>query len=201
MEYFSYRSGKILDLGGGDGSFFISRRKKFTNFDIYIADIDEKALMKAKIKGFKTILLRDDDRLPFSNDEFDIVFCNSVIEHYTGKKKEVIRITNHKKFNDIAFSNQKILAAEINRISKAYFVQTPNKYFVVESHTHFPLLGFFKRPLQVFLIKLLNKFWIKKTQPDWRLLNKKDMKSLFPNAKIVTERIIGMPKSFIAIRY
>lgn len=46
----------------------------------------------------------------------------------------------------------------------------------------------------------MNKFWIKKTQPDWNLLDKKDMKKLFPNSKILNEKFLFLNKSIIAVK-
>ena len=200
MKYFSGKSGKLLDLGGADGSFLKGFRNELYNFDIYVADIDPKALLKAKINGFKTILLDETDKLPFASQEWDVVFCNSVIEHYTGPKKRIFSVTRSKEFIEIAQFYQKNLASEIRRIGKSYFVQTPHKYFPIESHTQFPFTGYLNRSMQVRLIKILNLFWIKKTQPDWSLLNMHTMKRLFPEAKIIIERWCGFPKSILAIK-
>ncbi|MCK4395667.1 MAG: methyltransferase domain-containing protein [Candidatus Marinimicrobia bacterium] len=190
-----------MDLGGGNGEFLVKYKDKLNNFDIYIADIDNNVLKKASSLGFKTVLLKEDLFLPFENNEWDIVFCNSVIEHVTGPKQKVIYIQETKKFKDIANKHQIAFAKEINRIGKSYFVQTPHKNFPVESHTQFPLADYFNRPMQVRLIKFLNSFWIKKTQPDWNLLDKHDMQILFPEANIIVEKFLGFSKSIIAIKF
>jgi hypothetical protein len=80
-------------------------------------------------------------------------------------------------------------------------VQTPHKFFPVESHTWLPFfIVFLRRALQIQTIRLLNRFWLKQSEPDWRLLTFRDMKELFPDAEIFIERIWGVPKSMIAIR-
>jgi len=91
--------------------------------------------------------------------------------------------------------------AEIERISKNYFIQTPHKLFPIESHTQFPFIGFLNRPFQMHMINMLNSFWIKKTQPDWYLLNKNQLQHLFPKAEIFVEKYFGFPKSLIALKY
>lgn len=190
---------KILDLGGGDGSH-ISSILPFRE-NIYIADVSDSELSKAKEKGYNTIKLNDEGILPFEDNEFDILFCSSVIEHVTVKKAEIFKYSSSRKFYDDSFKNQKIFADEINRVGKKYFVQTPNKWFIVESHTLMPsLIVLFPRSFQIKTISIFNKFWIKKTNPDWNLLTIKDMKYLFPEAEIVTEKSFGLIKSIMAIK-
>jgi hypothetical protein len=46
---------------------------------------------------------------------------------------------------------------------------------------------------------MTNLFWVKKTSPDWHLLNKKEMSELFQGAEIVEENLFGMTKSIMAI--
>jgi hypothetical protein len=55
------------------------------------------------------------------------------------------------------------------------------------------------RNTQIKLIKFFNKFWPKKTWPDFNLLTEKEMKELFPEAKIVKEKSFLFTKSLIAI--
>ncbi|MFX0139593.1 MAG: class I SAM-dependent methyltransferase [Candidatus Hodarchaeota archaeon] len=190
---------RILDLGSEDGSHiaqFIPFRK-----EVYIADIDEKLLEKGRKKfGFKTILINESGRLPFDDKFFDIVYCNSVIEHVGVQKSKRWDIVNGEEFSRKSFEGQQKFANEIKRVSKKYFVQTPNKYFFIESHTWLPLIQFLPRRLQVSFIKWLNKWWIKKTTPDWHLLNANQLQELFPDSKIVKEKIGFICKSLIAIK-
>jgi hypothetical protein len=80
-------------------------------------------------------------------------------------------------------------------------VQTPYKYFPIESHTWLPLVGFLPRVALIPVLKITNLVWIKKTSPDWHLLNKKQMWLLFPDAnEIVTDKLFGLVKSIMVIR-
>jgi len=217
VKYYSYRSRKkrakvfinylnpsendrILDLGSDDGSHLASIIPYRKN--VYIADISEEPLMRAKRRfGFKTILLDESGKLHFSNNQFDIVFCSSVIEHVTVNKNQICDLKTNKEFNDKAYESQNLFASEIRRIGKKFFVQTPNKYFIIESHTWLPvIIVFLPRKMQMKIIKFCNKFWIKKTSPDWLLLTKAKMQELFPDAEILIEKSFGISKSFIAIR-
>jgi hypothetical protein len=200
-QFFGNKNGKLLDLGGADGSFLGIFKDQLSNFDVYIADIDDRNLQKAQEFGWKTVKLRETPPLEFDDLEWDVVFCNSVIEHYTGPKEKVVTLRNGKDFRRQALQYQKTLSAEIMRIGKYYFVQTPHKLFPIESHTMFPLVGYLRRSLQLKAIEFLNSFWIKKTQPDWNLLSEKQMRQFFPDAVIQVERFMGFPKSIIAMKY
>jgi hypothetical protein len=46
--------------------------------------------------GFKTILLDESGKIPVHDHFFDIVFCNSAIEHITMNKNEVFQVVKGK---------------------------------------------------------------------------------------------------------
>ena len=60
-------------------------------------------------------LRQDATALPYPDKSFDVVYSNSLLEH-------------------VGRSNQPKVAAEIRRVAKRYWVQTPNRYFPVEPH-------------------------------------------------------------------
>lgn len=192
---------KILDFGGSNGrrmaEIFPEKRK-----DVYIADISIEDLEFAKNNyGFETILLDESGIVPFENNFFDIVFCNSVIEHVTVDKKDIYKIKKNREFKVKSVLRQNKLADEIRRVGKKYFVQTPNKHFIIESHTWLPSLYIYlPRSIQIKFFRLLNRFWIKKSNPDVNLLTVKDMIRLFPDAIIKKEKSLLMIKSIIAIK-
>jgi hypothetical protein len=191
---------RILDLGGGTGEHIASIMP--SGMKITVADQDRIALDIAKQRlGFETIHLDDNHEWAQLIGQFDIIFCSSVIEHVTGKKDVVVAENDGRRFRERAVEEQRRFADAVRRIGGRYFVQTPHKFFLLESHTWMPFaIVFLPRRLQVRLIRLLNRFWWKKTQPDWHLLTAADMARLFPDAEIVIERWCGLPKSVIAIK-
>jgi len=189
---------KILDIGSENGSFIASVVPFREN--VVIADIDEEMLSRGREKyGFKTILLDESGVLPFEDNCFDIVHCNSVIEHVTVDKVLCSSLKSSKEFKKAAYKRQQRFASEIRRVGKSYFVQTPNRNFVIESHCWLPLVQFLPRTMLIKTIRWLNRWWVKTTAPDWNLLTVKQMKKLFPDSVIVKERILGLTKSLIAI--
>ena len=194
---------KILDLGSENGSnikkVLEGTLAKASN--IYIADIDEELIKQGEKKyGFNGIVIDESGKLPFNDNFFDIVFCSSVIEHVTIPKEEIWHNLSGKNFKSRSLKRQNEFAQEVCRLGKAYFVQTPYKYFPVESHTWLPFISFLPRWMIVYVIKFTNTFWVKKTTPDWYLLNKKEFQSLFPEAKIVDEKFMYFTKSIMAIK-
>ncbi len=127
----------------------------------------------------------------FKDGEFDIAFSNSVIEHVG------------------TYEQQRQMAAEVQRVGKRYFVQTPNRYFPIEPHVLLPFFQFLPFRLRVFLLTHFKSPWgwkISSRQEaiqyvnDIRLLTEKEFRSLFPGARIYKERFLGLTKSFIAYK-
>jgi hypothetical protein len=118
----------------------------------------------------------------------------------TVPKSEVWGVRSGADFRRRARSHQKEFADEVRRIGRAYYVQTPNKWFPVESHTWLPLVGILPRQLQVGTIAFTNRWWIKSTNPDWDLLTRAELQDFFPDAEILRERFLGLTKSIIAIK-
>jgi hypothetical protein len=125
----------------------------------------------------------------FQDQSFDVVFSNSVIEHVGD------------------FHNQQKMAGEIRRIGKRYFVQTPNRGFPMEPHFLFPFFQFLPFSTRVWIASHYKVGWYcrpndpvaaRREVEAIRLLKKRELQSLFPEAKLYQERFFGMTKSFIA---
>lgn len=132
--------------------------------------------------------------LPFKDAAFDIVFSNSVIEH-------------------VGAHLQQQFASEISRVGRYYWVQTPNRRFPVELHLMLPLIHYLPKPLQRAIIERFT-IWQLLAQPseaqrryyighflnELKLLDRRGLQSLFPDARILHERVAGLAKSLIAVR-
>lgn len=129
------------------------------------------------------------DMREFSLKEFDIVFSNSVIEHVG------------------TYSDQSRMAAEVQRVGKKYFIQTPNFYFPIEPHFMFPAFHWLPIKIRVWLITHFALGWYSKFDDTAKaeemvrsiqLLRKNEFLWLFPKAQISEEKIFGLTKSFTA---
>jgi SAM-dependent methyltransferase len=193
---------KILDLGSESGTNIskILHGSSVKPSNVYIADIKPEAIEAGRIKhGFTPVLIDEAAGLPFEDAYFDIVFCSSVIEHVTVNKDEVWKLKSALDFRSKSLVRQQQFASEIVRLGKSYFVQTPYRYFFVESHTWLPFLSFVPRRLLIPILRITNRYWIKSTQPDWNLLTKTELAAMFPGAIVLSERFFGFTKSIMAV--
>jgi len=133
--------------------------------------------------------------LPFRDGAFDVVFSNSVLEHVGGT------------------ANQERFAREVERVGRGYWVQTPNRWFPVETHLLTPFIHWLPRSWQRGLVPRFTvwaalvrvspdrrRYYLEHYLSDVRLLGRRQMCALFPSARLVRERICGLTKSLIAVR-
>jgi SAM-dependent methyltransferase len=194
---------RILDLGSENGSNIHSVLKGTlaSHENVYIADIDATAVQKGSRQyGYIPVFIDESEKLPFPDGFFDIVYCSSVIEHVTVPKSRIWNLRSGKQFKSEALARQRRFADEIKRLGRQYFVQTPNRNFLIESHSWLPFLGWLPRRLLIPTLKVTNRIWVKKTSPDWHLLTARQMCELFDDAGIELEKVFGLTKSIIAIR-
>ncbi len=194
---------KILDLGSETGSNIhaVLQGTPYQPKNVYIADIDSSLIEKGASRyGFVPVLISESEQLPFDDGFFDIVYCSSVIEHVTVPKEQVWALYSGKEFKVKSLNRQKKFANEIQRLGKQYFVQTPYKHFPVESHSWLPFMAWLPRRMLIPTLKITNAFWLKKTSPDWYLLSRSELSSLFQNANIISEKSFNLTKSIMAIK-
>jgi SAM-dependent methyltransferase len=200
-EFLLNEESRVLDLGGGDGEHIrmVLESSPVRPENIYVADVNAKALERAQAYGHRTALLAQDGKVPFPDGFFDVVFCSSVIEHVTVTKNEVWQHRDEH-FARKAVAHQRAFADEIARISKSFWVQTPARSFFFETHSWLPFFGWLPRSAQVAILGCTRHFWLSRHPPDYYLLTRGHMEALFPGARILSERWLGMTKSWIALR-
>lgn len=130
--------------------------------------------------------------LPYADKAFTIVFSNSVIEHV----------------GDL--DAQKAFAREARRVGGKLWIQTPAFACPVEPHYLTPFMHWLPKELRRKLARHFtvwgilerpNKELIDEMVDQTRLLTKREMKELFPDCEIRTERMfLLITKSYIAIR-
>lgn len=189
----------ILDLGSEDGSYLAANYPYPHN--IVIADLNEDNMKygveKYGLKGYQVI--PEKGELPFTANQFDAVWCNSVIEHVTVSENE--RHITNRSFKHYSNAQQRLFADEIKRIGKKYFVQTPYLHFPVEAHSWLPLVQYLPQRHRRALSHILKKVWIKQWSANYYLYDIHRFRGHFADASIFyVEKICGIPKSIIVIR-
>jgi SAM-dependent methyltransferase len=194
---------RILDLGSESGAHIHSvlQGTPVAPHNVYIADIRLDALERgAKQYGFQPVPLGENGELPFPDGYFDIVYCSSVIEHVTLPKNEVWAKMPTRVFRERSLTHQRAFAREIQRVGRQFFVQTPYRWFVIEAHSWLPFVGWLPRPAVIPILKYSRKFWPKWCAPDWHLLDKRQLASMFDGAEIRDEKWCGLTKSIMAVK-
>jgi len=179
---------RILDIGGTQeywqsmalGAEFLSR------VQVTLLNLDPQPVSWPNF----TSQVGDARAMPyFADGQFDLVFSNSTIEHLG------------------SCSAQQEMAAQVRRVGRYYYIQTPNRYFLLEPHFLFPGFQFLPLSVRVWLVRHFSLGWFPR-MPDARqalaevaairLLSESEFKALFPGAMIYKERYIGLTKSFVA---
>jgi SAM-dependent methyltransferase len=177
---------KVVDVGG---TFYHwkSSAEFVQSIELTLVNIEKET---EELPGNVKFIEADARNLEFMADkQFDVAYSNSVIEHFSD------------------FEEQAKVATNIRRIANHYFVQTPNYYFPVEPHFLFPFFQMLPEGMKKTLVKNFSLGWYEKQADDnsaaelvksIRLLKRKELIELFPDAEIHEEKFFGMNKSFIA---
>jgi hypothetical protein len=179
---------RILDVGGTPANWMLAPVRPRVTL------LNTPRGQERGQSGF-TFVSGDGRQLPFRDQSYDIVFSNSVIEHVG------------------ALEEQRRFAAEIRRVGKRYWVETPNRHFPVEQHLLTPFVHWLPRRWQRVLVTRWTLWdWIERPSPDRReyyiqhyldevrLLTANELAALFPDGEILRERVFGWTKSLIAVK-
>ncbi len=126
---------------------------------------------------------REAERLPFEDEEFDVVFCNAVIEHVGTRDA------------------QRRFLGEILRVGKRAFVTTPNRWYPVETHTVVPLLHYLPANVYRPLYRRIG-FDFFSHEENLNLLDRRALHELLPSGderpvRIDTLTFLGLPSNLL----
>jgi SAM-dependent methyltransferase len=113
--------------------------------------------------------------LPFADGEFDLAYCSSVIEH-------------------IAPADRAAFAAELRRVARGWYVQTPAFSFPIEPHALLPFAHWLPPSVR-------RAYWRLGVAGEWEqieLLRRAQMSELF--GAPVAERVGPLVKSWISVQ-
>lgn len=174
----------ILDVGGTSAMWLGTGFEK----NVTLLNLTEPK-QKDLATGFKAVKANALDMHMFADQQFDIVFSNSVIEHVG------------------SWENQRRFAAGVQRVGRHFWVQTPNRRFPVEPHFLFPLFQYFPRNMQKqiaitwkfshFKHHGISREKILSELAKIRLLTEGEFKNLFIRANLIREEMFGLTKSFV----
>ncbi|MEZ5924071.1 MAG: methyltransferase domain-containing protein [Hyphomicrobiaceae bacterium] len=180
---------RILDIGGTErywdiaGDFIAGK-------DISIDVLNLQAAPTTN-RTFRALAGDAADLAELPSDSYDLVHSNSVIEH-VGTWDRMMR-----------------MAENVRRLAPRYYLQTPNFWFPLEPHFRAPFFHWLPEQLRyrIFMHRSLG-FRGKAPSIDAAmrsiqgacLLDRGQMQALFPDAEIKRERVLGLTKSWMAVR-
>ena len=142
-------------------------------------DLDVTGVDLVERPGYPGPFVRADATraLPFPDGAFDLAYCSSVVEH-------------------VAPAARPTLARELRRVSRGgLWVQTPARSFPIEPHALLPAAHWLP-------VALRRRYWRLGVAP-WEeisLLGRAQLQALFPDARVVAERLGPLVKSWTAVR-
>jgi SAM-dependent methyltransferase len=157
---------RVLDLGCGE----IGLRALEPDLDITGVDLQPRPDYPGPFVRADAVA-----GLPFADDEFDLVYCSSVIEH-------------------VAPSRREAFAAELRRVGRGWFVQTPAFSFPIEPHALLPFAHWLP-------VGLRRRYWKLGAAGGWEqisLLRRHEVERLFGPAR--AERVGGLVKSWVCVQ-
>ena len=177
---------RILDVGGTRAAWELIASQPH----VTLLNLDRGALAGAE-RGRFAAVTASGLCLPHSDGAFDVAFCNSVIEHVGGPVE------------------QSALAAQLSRVARGLWVQTPARAFPLEPHLLTPFFHFLPRRWQRRLARNFTVWgWLTRPDPERAramvdaisLLGYREFAALFPDCEIRRERVLGWTKSYVAVR-
>lgn len=178
---------QILDVGG-ENSFW--EKRGWAGIDDVQITLLNLFVQKKRSANITPIVGDATNLSEFADRSFDIVFSNSVIEHL------------------FTFENQVRMAAEVRRVGKCFWVQTPNFWFPIEPHFLIPGWQWMPLSARVGLLRRWRCGWhgpcsdrdrASQLIREVRLMTAMELRSLFPTAKLIPERFGGMVKSWTVV--
>ena len=177
---------RILDLGGRQKFWEVMGFSDSSDVHITVANVEP---VDARSENF-TSLQADATNLHMIKDqEFDIAFSNSVIEHVGN------------------YAQQRKMANEMQRVAKSYFLQTPNYWFPMEAHVLVPGFQWMPDQMKMQVVRNFKTGRDRKRYTDIeearervesiQLLTRRQLMELFPGGNLYEERFMGLVKSLV----
>ena len=174
---------RVLDIGGNEDTWTSESAHDLT---FHVTLLNTYDYGRREREHF-TSVNADATDLPLADRSFDIVYSNSVIEHVGPWEK------------------QRAFASEARRVAEGLWIQTPARTFPLEPHLLAPFIQYLPKALQHLIARwtprgILQPELVHQIIDEVRLLSYAEMKLLFPDCEILRERVLGITKSYIAVR-
>lgn len=169
---------RILDVGYGYGQFEDGLARLGIKNEVIALDIVTRDTSNAP--NVTAFIVADAAHLPFADRSIDIIYCNSLLEHVGD--------------GDI----QRQTFAEIERVGRKFFVQTPNRHFPIEPHHLLPFFQYWPRCVKQWVGRNILGHY----EEVWLLDRKtvRELANIGNEIAIWEEKVLGLTKSFVLYR-
>ncbi|CAN5369945.1 hypothetical protein BH10CYA1_BH10CYA1_19970 [soil metagenome] len=161
---------KILDVG------VTATQNKATNFferlypfrqNLTAVGLDDASYLEQWYPGLKFVQA-DAMSLPFPDQSFELAVSFAVIEHVGSRAR------------------QRAFVQELSRVSKSFYITTPNRWYPIEFHTVMPFIHWLPADLFRKILKMLNREFYA-SEETLNLLSEKELLALVPPGFSVTK--------------
>lgn len=182
-------SERVLDIGSqvdAQSQQILERfpdRSRITAVNVQQEHLDR---IRAAYPGIRT-MLADARTLPFPDRAFDLVYSNAVIEHVG------------------TFADQRRMADEVRRVGRRWFLTTPNRWYPFEFHARLPLVSWLPAAWMHKVARLWaynhvhRRYQAGNDYSDVRLLTAAQLRTLFPDSRILKPRITFWPETLVVV--
>jgi SAM-dependent methyltransferase len=143
---------------------------------------EDASHLTEQYRGLRYRSVEPGNALPFSTNQFDIVFSNAVLEH-TGCR-----------------TSQAAFLKEVCRVGRRFFITTPNRWFPIEHHTGLPFLHFLpSAAYRAILAKTSYRYWAEEAHLN--ILSRDALRRMLPTGakgQVERVRLFGLSSNLIA---
>jgi SAM-dependent methyltransferase len=175
----------VIDIGVtpdeelADSNFFEARYPYPAN--VTATSVEDASRLVDRYPGL-TFVRTDGLTLPFPDRYFDVAVSWAVLEHVGDREQ------------------QRQFVSELVRVSRRFFLTTPNRWFPVELHTFLPVLHWLPQSAHQRVLRALGQdFWASTANLD--LLSARELQALFPasaDVSIARHRTLGWTSNLLA---
>ncbi len=177
---------RILDVGGNLYNWNLMGYKN----QVVLLNLAAETNNSPSSSSNFSFVVGDGTALQYDDQEFDILFSNSTIEHVG------------------TLAKQQDFANEVCRVGKRIWIQTPAKEFFFEPHYITPFIHWLPKELQKKLLRFsvwglitrADRSYIDNIVEQNRLLSLPEVEELFPNCTIIKEKFLFMTKAYLIIK-
>jgi SAM-dependent methyltransferase len=152
--------------------------------NIKMLGVHDGAFLEERYPGTKYVRYDPAGPFPFGDEEFDVCYCNAVIEH-------VGRPESRRRF-----------VRELLRVGKKVFLATPNRWYPVDFHKMIPFLHWLPQDWYRAMLGMMGDTFYSQEE-NLNLMTKRDLALFFGEAgvpfKIIPYRFMGFVSNLLVV--